>query len=63
MSASRSAPDTGSSSRRVIGRILSEFALEGRSATIGAAISTDDFSFKIDRPILQLDSPPKTYMV
>lgn len=40
----------------VIGRILSDLALEGATASeLGA--------FKIDRPILQMAEPPKTYML
>ncbi|HEY6325924.1 MAG TPA: N-methyl-L-tryptophan oxidase [Candidatus Cybelea sp.] len=47
-----------------IGRILSEFALEGRSASLDIAVtSAGDTNFKIDRPILQMESPPRTYMV
>ena len=46
----------------VIGRILSELALDppGRVTLIRAGTET---SFKIDRPILQMEAPPKTYMV
>ncbi|HEY8312592.1 MAG TPA: N-methyl-L-tryptophan oxidase [Candidatus Baltobacteraceae bacterium] len=40
----------------VIGRILSELAIDGITRS---GIE----SFAIDRPILQLESPPKTYMV
>lgn len=40
----------------VIGRILSELALDG------ATVSDID-AFKIDRPILQMVDPPKTYML
>ncbi len=39
----------------VIGRILSELALDG-------ATPSDISAFKIDRPILRLTNPPKTYM-
>jgi monomeric sarcosine oxidase len=45
----------------VIGRILAEFALpndEGR-----ASHTLDLTPFKIDRPILQMENPPKTYML
>lgn len=41
----------------IIGRILSDFALDGRSCVL------NDSTFKITRPILQMESPPKTYMV
>jgi sarcosine oxidase len=47
----------------VIGRILSELALAGDSATLREAEGDTETSFKIDRPILQMESPPKTYMV
>jgi len=40
----------------VIGRILSDLALAGTT-------SSDIGAFKIDRPILQLEDPPKTYML
>jgi sarcosine oxidase len=40
----------------VIGRILSELALD-------CCTASDVDAFKIDRPILQMESPPKTYMV
>jgi sarcosine oxidase len=40
----------------VIGRILSDLALDGTTASDLAA-------FKIDRPILQIADPPKTYML
>ena len=40
----------------VIGRILSDLAIDGRTRS-----SID--AFAIDRPILQMESPPKTYMV
>jgi sarcosine oxidase len=40
----------------VIGRILSELALDG-------ATGSDIAAFKIDRPILQMTDPPKTYML
>ncbi len=40
----------------VIGRILSELALDGTTPS-------DISAFKIDRPILQMAEPPKTYMV
>jgi sarcosine oxidase len=40
----------------VIGRILSELALD-------CCTASDIDAFKIDRPILQMESPPKTYMV
>jgi sarcosine oxidase len=40
----------------VIGRILGELAMRGTTES-GIA------DFKIDRPILQLEAPPKTYMV
>jgi len=40
----------------VIGRILSDLAFDGRTRS-----SID--AFAIDRPILQMESPPKTYMV
>ncbi len=58
----------------VIGRILSDFALDGTSNVIPSRAcperaqrveGKDDqaVSFEIDRPILHMDSPPKTYMV
>jgi sarcosine oxidase len=40
----------------LIGRILSELALDGRTAR-------DLSQFRIDRPILQLENPPINYMV
>jgi sarcosine oxidase len=40
----------------VIGRILSDLALEGATAS-------DLSAFKIDRAILQMNAPPKTYML
>jgi sarcosine oxidase len=40
----------------LIGRILSELAIDGRSAH-------DLSPFRIDRPILRLDDPPRNYMV
>jgi sarcosine oxidase len=40
----------------LIGRILSELALEGST-------SSDVGAFAIGRPILQMEAPPKTYMV
>ncbi|HVA34149.1 MAG TPA: N-methyl-L-tryptophan oxidase [Candidatus Baltobacteraceae bacterium] len=40
----------------VIGRILSDLALSGRTPN-------DIGDFKLDRPILQMASPPKSYMV
>ncbi len=40
----------------VIGRILSDLAVDGRT---GSGIGT----FAADRPILAMQSPPKTYMV
>lgn len=40
----------------VIGRILSDLAL-------GTAVDADLSAFKIDRPILQMADPPKTYML
>ena len=40
----------------LIGRILSDFALDGTTRS-GIA------DFTIDRPVLQMESPPKTYMV
>ncbi len=40
----------------VIGRILSDLALAGTSPILSR-------EFAIDRPILQMESPPKTYMV
>jgi sarcosine oxidase len=42
----------------IIGRILSDFALDGRSITLKGGTT-----FNISRPILQMESPPKTYMV
>jgi sarcosine oxidase len=43
----------------VIGRVLSDFALDGSSGILRAAQG----SFEITRPILQMENPPKTYMV
>ncbi len=40
----------------VIGRILSEFAIDG-------ATSSDVSAFQLSRPVLQLDNPPVNYMV
>jgi len=40
----------------VIGRILSELALQGRTAS-------DISAFRLERPILKMAQPPKTYMV
>jgi sarcosine oxidase len=40
----------------VIGRILSELVIDGRT-------SSDISAFRIDRPILHMQSPPRTYMV
>jgi sarcosine oxidase len=40
----------------VIGRILSDLALEGRTRS-------DLSALKIDRPVLQMADPPKTYML
>ncbi len=40
----------------LIGRILGELALDGST-------SSDIGGFAIDRPILQMEAPPKTYMV
>jgi sarcosine oxidase len=40
----------------VIGRILSDLAIDG-------ATRSDIASFAVDRPVLQMASPPKTYMV
>jgi len=40
----------------VIGRILSELAIDG-------VTSSDVGEFAIDRPVLQMESPPKTYIV
>ncbi len=42
----------------VIGRILGELALDGR-----VTMDLDLSAFKIDRPILQMAEPPKTYML
>jgi sarcosine oxidase len=42
----------------VIGRILGDFAIDRKSS-----ISLSPPTFEIDRPILQMESPPKTYMV
>jgi len=48
----------------VIGRILSELALDHGSATLSlAGPQPGEGSFEVDRPILQMESPPKTYMV
>ena len=48
----------------VIGRILSELALDHSSATLSlAGPQPGEGSFEVDRPILQMESPPKTYMV
>jgi sarcosine oxidase len=44
----------------VIGRILSEFAFDGKEGRV--ADTLDLTPFKFDRPILQLENPPKTYM-
>jgi sarcosine oxidase len=41
----------------IIGRVLSDFALDGTSRVI------ERTDFRITRPILQMESPPKTYMV
>lgn len=43
----------------IIGRILSDFAMGGTSGVPPHSLT----SFKITRPILQQESPPKTYMV
>lgn len=43
----------------VIGRILSDFVFDGA----GVARGLDLGAFKIDRPILQMATPPKTYML
>jgi sarcosine oxidase len=40
----------------LIGRILSDFVIDRRT-------QTDISSFSISRPILQMQSPPRTYMV
>ncbi len=40
----------------VLGQVLSELALDGRS-------ESDLSAFRIDRPILQLENPPKSFMV
>ena len=40
----------------VIGRVMSEFALDGKS-------SSDLSALRLDRPILQTADPPKTYML
>jgi glycine/D-amino acid oxidase-like deaminating enzyme len=40
----------------VIGRILSDLALDGHTASDLSALT-------IDRPILQMADPPKTYML
>lgn len=40
----------------LIGKILSELALEGST-------TSDIDAFKIDRPILQMENPPKSFMV
>jgi sarcosine oxidase len=53
----------------ILGRILSELALDGSSVTLSSSVTPslskvdDATSFKIDRPILQMESPPKSYMV
>ena len=48
----------------VIGRILSELALDHGSATLSlAGPQPSEGSFEVDRAILQMESPPKTYMV
>ncbi len=50
----------------VIGRILSEFALESASVTLRQSFNSpqdDDVTFEITRGILQMENPPKTYMV
>ncbi|MBV8498681.1 MAG: N-methyl-L-tryptophan oxidase [Candidatus Eremiobacteraeota bacterium] len=46
----------------VIGRILSELAL-GPPGRVTLSRAGTETSFKIDRPILQMEAPPKTYMV
>jgi sarcosine oxidase len=40
----------------IIGKILSELALDGRS-------ESNLEPFKIDRPILKMENPPKSFMV
>jgi glycine/D-amino acid oxidase-like deaminating enzyme len=40
----------------LVGRILSELAIDG-------ATPRDLSPFRVDRPILQLADPPRTYMV
>ena len=40
----------------VIGRILSELALDGATAS-------DIAGFEVDRPLLRMGAPPKSYMV
>jgi sarcosine oxidase len=46
----------------VIGRILCEFARDNRVTLDGRAERLDLSIFKIDRPVLQMASPPKTHM-
>lgn len=43
----------------VIGRMLADLALDGDSAILAETGGT----FDVDRPILKMESPPKTYMV
>lgn len=47
----------------VIGRILSDLALDGASADLVTLGGVEAADFGIDRPILQMEAPPKTYMV
>lgn len=46
-----------------IGKILSEFALDGRAGAAGDGTQLDLSAFEVDRPILQTANPPKTYML
>lgn len=45
----------------VIGRILSEFAFESGEGRVADAL--DLAPFELDRPILRMENPPKTYML
>jgi sarcosine oxidase len=47
----------------IIGRILSELALDGAVTLAGRSQQLDLSIFKIDRPVLQMANPPKTYML
>ncbi len=47
----------------VIGRMLCELALDGRVSLDGGSGRLDLSIFKIDRPVLQMTEPRKTYML